>query len=107
MKHDFNVVMQVQPLETAFYRDSGGKEHLVEHTGQGLEFTNFDGYHITRHEFEKGETVHPDEATAMICARCGCTVWIQGSDLDFAQECSERQGVPSCESQYVIDIMTS
>lgn len=106
MKHDFNVVLEIQPLATAFYRDPTGREHLIEHTGQGLIFIDFDGYHVTRHEF-KEETVHPDEATAMVCARCGCTVWIQGSDSDFAQECSERQGVPTCESQYTIDIMTS
>jgi len=111
MKHNFNAVLQLQPLETSFYHDPTG-QHVVKHTSQGLEFVDFNfasnnDYRVTRHEFEEGETVHPDEATAMVCARCGCTVWIQGSDLDFAQECSERQGVPTCESQYVIDVMTS
>jgi hypothetical protein len=109
MKHDFNTVIEIQPMQVAFYRNVSGLEYHVLHNGNSLTVAKIHDYgsSMTTHEFEEGETVHPDEVTAMVCTRCGYTVWIQGSDLDFAQECSERQGIPSCESQYVIDVMMS
>jgi hypothetical protein len=108
-KHDFSAVIQIQPMETLFHRDVNGEEHYVKYDGQSIELADFhDGQpHITKHTFSEGETVHPDEVTAMVCAQCGCTVWIQGTDLDFAQECAEKYGIPTCESQYVIDVMMS
>ena len=101
MKHDFSVVMEIQPMETLFYRGVDGKDTFVNQ-----EYRT-DGHYLTKHHFKEGETVYPDNATAMVCTRCGHTVWIVGNEEDFAQECAEKYGTPTCESQYVRDIMTS
>lgn len=117
MKHEFHTVIEVQSMETAFYRDINGRECIVSNKGEGevdIEFSedplmNFraEGYHLTRHSFIEGETVQPDNATAMVCCRCGHTEWIVGNEEDFAQECAEKHGIPTCEMRYVTDVMKS
>jgi len=65
-----------------------------------------------KHEFEEIMTmeamVGTYKETIMGCVNCGFQVTILGDKKEFAQECAEQQhGTPTCESQYVKDVMTS